>query len=66
MADAQGPFRVRAELWYQSIGYRWAHNLEAYDSHETNRFVGYYRENAETSAVVLAEAGDRLVADPSR
>ena len=57
---------VSAELLYQTIGYRWAHNLEAYDSHETNRFVGYYRENADASAVVLAEARGALQAGPSR
>ena len=54
MASAR--FRSAVELLYQTIGYRWARNLEAYDSHETNRFVGYYTANAETSAVVLAAA----------
>ena len=51
-----GEIRVAVELLYQTIGYRWARNLEAYDSHETNRFVGYYQANAEISAVVLAKA----------
>ena len=49
-----GDVSVSAELLYQTIGYRWAQNLEDYDSHETNRFVGYYRANADISAVVLA------------
>ena len=46
--------RVSAELLYQTIGHRWARNLEAYDAFETDRFVGYYRESATDSAVVLA------------
>jgi hypothetical protein len=40
--QAQGPFSVTAELLYQSIGYRWAANLSAYDAPEPARFVAYY------------------------
>jgi hypothetical protein len=50
----QGPFRVAAELWYQPIGFRWAHNLELQPATETNRFVAYYESMAASSAVVLA------------
>ena len=39
-----GPFAIEAELLYQPIGYRWAHNLEKYDAAEPKRFVGYYNE----------------------
>lgn len=46
---------VKARLMFQTIGYRWANNLRDYDSFETNRFVRYYAENANVSAVVLAE-----------
>jgi hypothetical protein len=46
---------VTVRLMYQSIGYRWAQNLKSYDAFETNRFVGYYEENAGDSAVVLAQ-----------
>ncbi len=56
LPDGTESVEVSAELLYQTIGYRWAQNLEAYDSHETHRFVGYYRANADASAVVLAEA----------
>ena len=55
---------VTAELLYQTIGYRWARNLESYESHETDRFVGYYRENAAESAVLLAHASGRGPAGP--
>lgn len=54
--EGVGSVRVSVELLYQTIGYRWARNLEAYDSAEAERFVGYYRANAEASAVVLASA----------
>ena len=49
-----GPFTVEAELWFQPIGYRWADNLAAYDAVETRRFVQYYREMSEGSALLLA------------
>ena len=54
IAKAPRPLTVRAELWFQSIGHRWAHNLKSYDAHETRRFVGYYKANAAESAVLLA------------
>ena len=57
VGDAQGPFRVEAELWYQPIAYRWAMNLKKYDAMEPKRFVGYYEEMAGGSGVMLAHAG---------
>src|SRR6266403_1530868 len=39
VGDARGPFHVEAELWYQPIGYRWAHNLSPYDAAEPRRCV---------------------------
>ena len=50
---------VSARLLFQSIGFRWARNLDAYDSFETDRFAGYYRANAAQSAVALAQAQRR-------
>ncbi len=55
-ANAMGPFHVEAELWYQPIGFRWAHNLEPYRAEEPQRMVRYYEEAARKSAVVLAKA----------
>jgi cytochrome c551/c552 len=49
-----GPYRVEAELLYQTIGYRWAHNLEKYDAPEPKRFVGYYNEYSSGSSVQVA------------
>jgi hypothetical protein len=53
---ASGPLRVDAELLYQSIGYRWAENLRAYDAEETRRFARYFADNASGSATRLAGA----------
>jgi hypothetical protein len=52
--DSSAELTVNVELLYQSIGFRWADNLAAYSSDETDRFVGYYRETIEGSAVRLA------------
>lgn len=54
--DAVGPFHVEAELWYQPISFRWAHNLAQYKAMEPQRFVGYYETASEHSASVLARA----------
>ncbi|MFW6079760.1 MAG: hypothetical protein ACODAE_09070, partial [Gemmatimonadota bacterium] len=54
LGRAAGPFRVEAALWYQPISFRWADNLRAYDAYETNRFVRWFDEMSEVSAVLLA------------
>ncbi len=59
VGDAQGPFQVDAELWYQPIAHRWAANLRPYDAFEPKRFTGYYESMAPGSAVVLARATAR-------
>jgi hypothetical protein len=51
-----GPYHVEAELWYQPIGFRWAHNLEHYKADEPQRMVNYYERDARDSAVMLAHA----------
>ena len=53
---AAGPLHVAVELLYQSIGYRWANNLRAYDTPETRRFTRYYEDSAVGSAKRLASA----------
>jgi hypothetical protein len=54
--DAQGPFHIEAELWYQPIGFRWAHNLGPYNAAEPRRFVRYYDSMSSATAVMLAHA----------
>ena len=53
---ADGRVEVDVELRFQSIGYRWAQNLKAYDAPEPRRFVGYYDAMAAHSSEVLAHA----------
>ena len=51
-----GPHRITAELWYQPIGFRWAHNLKPYKAVEPQRFVSYYNADSRKTAIILAEA----------
>ena len=53
---AASTYTVQVELLYQTIGYRWAHNLERYNAPETTRFVRYYNETSSGSSVVVASA----------
>jgi hypothetical protein len=54
--SGRGPYRVDVELRYQSIGYRWAHNLERYQAPEPARFLEYYKAGAAESSTVVATA----------
>ena len=56
LGDAQGPFQVEAELWFQPISYRWAANLKPYDAMEPQRFTGYYDAMSSGSAMMLVRA----------
>jgi hypothetical protein len=56
VGGAGGALRVEAVLYYESIGFRWARNLAAYDAAETRRFGRYYTESAAAAAVPLATA----------
>jgi hypothetical protein len=49
---AAGPFEIQAELVYQPISYRWAHNLELKPSAEADRFLPYYKDMPIRSAVL--------------
>jgi hypothetical protein len=51
---SSGPFHIEAELWYEPIGFRWAHNLGVYRSEEPQRMVSYYNSLASGAAVILA------------
>jgi hypothetical protein len=61
IADAEGPFTVEAELWYQPIGHRWAHNLAQEQAPEIDFFVSAYEALAPQSATLLAS--DRIITD---
>jgi hypothetical protein len=54
MGSSQGPLKIKVELLYQPIGFRWAMNLSPYKADEPARFVNAYKAAAPASAVVLA------------
>jgi hypothetical protein len=56
LGNAEGPFHVTVEMFYQPIGFRWAHNLASYKAAETQRFVRYYDSMSAAAATVLAHA----------
>jgi len=57
LGDAQGPYQVEAEFWFQPISFRWANNLKTYnDAMEPRRFTGYYDAMSTGSAVMLVRA----------
>ena len=43
IGGATGPFTVEAELLYQSISYRWAMDLRAYETEQALLFSDYYQ-----------------------
>ena len=55
-SNAAGKLTILAELWYQPIGYRWAHNFASYKASEAQRMVKYFEGAAQDSAIVLAKA----------
>ena len=52
IGDAPGPYTITAELLYQSIGYRWAFNLDRFDAPEPQRFIGYYENVSNTPTLI--------------
>jgi len=54
LGGGEGPYSIEAELWYQPVAYRWAHNLGDQQAVEIDRFISYYEEMAGKSAVILA------------
>ena len=51
LPDLAGPLSVTAQLYFQSIGFRWAQNLRAYNAPEPQRFVRYYDEQAQVEQI---------------
>ncbi|TFH37932.1 MAG: hypothetical protein E4G99_00950 [Anaerolineales bacterium] len=49
---APGPFQVRVELLYQSIGFRWIENLGDQQGAEIDRFLGFAERLPNTPIVV--------------
>jgi hypothetical protein len=57
--DGSGPYLVEVEMRYQTIGYRWAHNLADYNAPEPKRFLSYYKSMSAGSSVIVATATTR-------
>jgi hypothetical protein len=55
-AEASGELTISVRLLYQTVGYRWAHNLAQFDADEPQRFLRYFKDLSDKSAVVLVEA----------
>jgi hypothetical protein len=53
VGNAQGPFQVEVEFWFQPISFRWANNLKSYKAMETERFTRYYDSMSSASGVML-------------
>jgi hypothetical protein len=57
IGDSAGPFTVQAELLYQSIGFRWAENLNAMDDPLIANFRAFYEAVPNLPVVI---AGDTV------
>jgi hypothetical protein len=55
LGEVTGPFTITTELLYQSIGFRWAQNLNRFDAPEPQRFVEFY-ENISNEPTLVASA----------
>ncbi len=53
---AEGPFTVEAELLYQSISFRWAQNVSAYDTEQAQTFSAYYNTLPNLPVLVAAQS----------
>lgn len=55
LEDLTGPFTVHAELLYQSVGYRWAQNLNGLEASEPQTFISYYQSVPNIPVVVSSQ-----------
>ena len=51
----EGPFTINFELYYQSIGYRWAENLRGYSNEQSQQFFALY-DSADKTPILLGVA----------
>ena len=54
--NASGPFTVKVELLYQSIAYRWAHDVSTYDTEQAKLFSAYYNTLPNIPVVVAVQS----------
>lgn len=65
LANAKGPFKIQVELWYQSIGFRWARNLAEYRAPEPDAFIELYDAMPGTETAILLTQAQTTVEIPS-
>jgi hypothetical protein len=65
VAKAQGPVTIEVEIRFQTISFRWARNLAAYDAVETKRFASYYDAMAQGSSIALSRTSATIAAGAS-
>ena len=66
IGSAAGSYTVNVKLWYQSIGYRWAANMNGVKGSEPADFSRMYRQiNKDLTAVILAEKTIKTIVLPS-
>jgi len=61
LGESPGPLTVTVELLYQTIGYRWAQNLDRYDAPEPKQFLTFYNDLPNIPVLIandLAEVGE--------
>lgn len=56
----EGPFYIKAKLWYQPIAFRWAQNLKQQNAAEIDRFVSYYDNLSKLSGIILTQANIKI------
>ena len=54
--NTTGPLTITAELWFQPVGFRWAHNLAPYNAPEPQRMLQYFNQASAKSAMLLVTA----------
>jgi hypothetical protein len=62
LPEEPGRYAIEVELRFQSIGYRWAHNLQSYDAREPKAFLEYFKTMSTTTSSVV----QRVVAEARR
>ena len=55
-----GPFTLRVELLYQTVGHRWAMNLSSYDAVEVADFMRYYAAIPNLPVIVAQTSLDNV------
>ncbi|MBN1287874.1 MAG: hypothetical protein JXB47_20920 [Anaerolineae bacterium] len=64
LGDAKGPFTVKVDLLFQTIGYRWAVNLGRHSADEAPEVADFLRYYTETPNLPVVVASASVVVEP--